>query len=465
MAVIKLHSKNIHKVTFISDRFIDEYMPGANGDYVKVYIYLMKCLQKNQDNISASFMADLLELTESDIRRAMKYWERSGLLVLSYARNGDIDDIEITDEFSGSEKNTSEYFPKAEALHDYAKQDYSKQDYSGKNSSSPDSASDVSDYSERKPAAVTENYQRTELYSGEGNTYPTQKRSTYTEDEKKDRVSASVIESESDSKGKTHDSLKSAAAAVPAPAADTFSPDSHPGNTDDHTINPDETETLAKDKDFRWICDVIQIYLQRPMNSKEMNLVSYLYLRLGFSQDLILHLYEYCISLGKTSVSYIQAVALSWHSKGIHTVEQAKADSAAYNAAYSSVARTFALNRSLSPAEKKYVDKWQGTYHMDTDIICEACSRTILNIQKPSFQYADGILDNWKKNGISSMRDIKKADEQFAAAQQKARKPEPQEKRRNYSQSLRPNDFTSFPQRNMSADDIDALERKLLNTK
>ena len=68
--------------TSISNIFLDEYMPGANGEYVKVYLYLLRSLGDSTRELSVICLADVLDCTESDILRAFKYWEKQGLLKL-----------------------------------------------------------------------------------------------------------------------------------------------------------------------------------------------------------------------------------------------------------------------------------------------------------------------------------------------------------------------------------------------
>lgn len=63
--------------TLVSNRFIDEHMASANGEYVKVYLYL---LRHEGENINFSAIADALEHTEADIRRALAFWEKAGVL-------------------------------------------------------------------------------------------------------------------------------------------------------------------------------------------------------------------------------------------------------------------------------------------------------------------------------------------------------------------------------------------------
>lgn len=51
-------------------------MLSANGSYVKVYIYLAKCIQAGEKNLSVSSLADKMDNTEKDILRALNYWEK-----------------------------------------------------------------------------------------------------------------------------------------------------------------------------------------------------------------------------------------------------------------------------------------------------------------------------------------------------------------------------------------------------
>ena len=53
-------------------------MPSANGDYVKVYLYLVRCMQDLQSDITITAIADRLDNTEKDILRALSYWEKVG---------------------------------------------------------------------------------------------------------------------------------------------------------------------------------------------------------------------------------------------------------------------------------------------------------------------------------------------------------------------------------------------------
>lgn len=66
--------------TVLENEFIDRYMIKANGEYVKVYLLLLRHLNEASGMLSISEIADILECTEKDVLRALKYWKNQGLL-------------------------------------------------------------------------------------------------------------------------------------------------------------------------------------------------------------------------------------------------------------------------------------------------------------------------------------------------------------------------------------------------
>ena len=66
--------------TVLENEFIDNYMAKANGEYVKVYLLLLRHLTEPSGTLTVSRIADLLEITEKDVVRALNYWKKQGLL-------------------------------------------------------------------------------------------------------------------------------------------------------------------------------------------------------------------------------------------------------------------------------------------------------------------------------------------------------------------------------------------------
>ena len=70
-------------VTPVADTFIDTYMATANGEYVKVYLYILR--HQNKEDLSLEQIADALNHTEADVKRAINYWQKAGVL---FSRTG-----------------------------------------------------------------------------------------------------------------------------------------------------------------------------------------------------------------------------------------------------------------------------------------------------------------------------------------------------------------------------------------
>lgn len=81
MAKILLKTNYPHSHISVPRVFIEKYMADANGEFVKVYLFLLHCMGSSAaSDCSISAIADLLNCTEKDILRALKYWEKVGVL-------------------------------------------------------------------------------------------------------------------------------------------------------------------------------------------------------------------------------------------------------------------------------------------------------------------------------------------------------------------------------------------------
>ena len=128
--------------------------------------------------------------------------------------------------------------------------------------------------------------------------------------------------------------------------------------------------------------------------------------------------------------------------------------------------RAFGLNdRNPGDLEREFMDRWFRTYGFTREIVIEACNRTLSATHSPSFQYADKILEGWKKAGVRTTEEIKKLDEQYADRVKggdfkNGKKPSADNAGGGYKQTSPSkgrngqNQFQNFPQREI---DYDAL--------
>ena len=64
--------------TQVENIFLTEYMPGAEGDFVKVYLTAL--MYAGDEKMSNSLIAKHLGMAEEDVLRAWNYWESCGVI-------------------------------------------------------------------------------------------------------------------------------------------------------------------------------------------------------------------------------------------------------------------------------------------------------------------------------------------------------------------------------------------------
>ena len=93
---ISLFTQSSKDVTILNNYFIDHYMPSANGEYVKLYLYLYRCACAGT-SAGISQLADVFDHTENDIKRGLAYWEKLGLIALALDEAGELEGISFLD--------------------------------------------------------------------------------------------------------------------------------------------------------------------------------------------------------------------------------------------------------------------------------------------------------------------------------------------------------------------------------
>ena len=95
MKKLTLKNRFQTNATLLPNDFIDNYMVSANGEFVKVYLFLLRHLDDPCSSLTIPMIADCLNNTENDVLRAFRYWETSGLLRLERDEDGRITGIEL----------------------------------------------------------------------------------------------------------------------------------------------------------------------------------------------------------------------------------------------------------------------------------------------------------------------------------------------------------------------------------
>ena len=339
--------------TAVSNRFLDEYMPKANGEFVKIYLYLLRAAKLPGCSLSFSVIADTFDCTENDVERAVRYWSKQHLIRLDTDPDRQITSLTLLPFLSTQPEKTDSH------------------------TSSP--ADEIT--------------------------------------------------------GKKEDTEHK----IPLSPAQ-------------YTLTPDMVKELRQKEDVMQLLFIAEQYLGKTLSPSEISRILYFYQELHFSADLIEYLIEYCVSKGSKSIRYMEKVALAWAQASITTVEMAKQETNTFHKEYFTVLKAFGISsRNPVDSEIRLIDHWRKDYGFSTDIILEACSRTVSQTGKASFQYADGILSSWYQKGVKTFSDIERLDADHR---------ERREKRSARTSPVKSaNKFNNFHQRDYNFSD---LERQLL---
>jgi len=190
-----------------------------------------------------------------------------------------------------------------------------------------------------------------------------------------------------------------------------------------------------------------ETYLGKTLTQKELTTIYYFVDVLHFSEDLIDYLIQYCVDRGKKDFRYIETVAISWAESGITTPRQAKRQTTKFDKSVYEIMNSLGKSGSPTNKEMEFINRWLKEYCFSGDIISEACERTVLATDTHRFEYADSILLNWNKAGVSKKEDIASLDEMYR-------------KKRSTPKASANNKFNQYQQNTY---DYDALEKELLS--
>lgn len=411
MTAINISSDIATSFTTVSDIFIDQYMPKANGEFVKVYLYLLRATGSGAGIATISEIADHFSNTEADIVRALNYWASEGILQVQTGADGQITGINLCSlAVSGMQAAQSNI---QSGVVNNAAQNNLQND-------------------------VVNNATQNNLQNGVA-----------------DNAAQNISSADIRMQDSVVEKLKNQATDKPAPSQKEY------------TL--DEIKEFRKNPDISELFFIIETYLKHTLSSTDTNMVLYWLDELHFSTDLVEYLVEYCITKGHSSLRYMNKVALGWADAGIKTVDQAKDDAAAHSQIYYSVMKALGITgRNLVDSEVSLINKWVGEYGFDIELVKAACSKTISAIQKPSFEYTDSILTNWRKKDVHTLKDVEVLDANFAKANKATGSGSSQganaangfsKPKSNNSNSK--NKFNNFNQRN---NDYDKLEKLFLNS-
>lgn len=214
--------------------------------------------------------------------------------------------------------------------------------------------------------------------------------------------------------------------------------------------SPDELREFKNREQTAQLLFIAETYMGKPLTPSEMKSILFFTDKLHFSDDLIDYLLQYCVDRGKKDFKYIEKVAINWAEEGISTPKQAQKYAGKYDKNVYAIMNELGKSGTPTNKEMEFINRWIKEYGFSTDIIFEACERTVLATDRHRFEYAEGILSSWKRENVHHKADIHKIDDMY-------------QKRRNQTKASSDSGNNKFNQFAQNSYDFEILEKELLS--
>ena len=419
--------------------FIYQYLPNANGEFIKVYLYLL-CTMQSGRAVSVADLADALDCTERDIMRAFRYWEKQGLLALSFSGKTlvgvdvlPIDTVVSAPAASDSaESSAVSDSGESSAVSDSAENAPKK----ASRSSAASSVCDEPDAQEdpEKPAVTEANVARKE------------------DVEKKNRSTATgeTEDSEAASATKTDDS-------VPVPETVVAS-----GLDERIPARKYTMDEFTADEQFELQMVEIASFKGAPLSPRDLEDLLFLY-NLFPDMEMVAYVIEYCLEnrTGRRwSVKTFHSVGIEWFNKYLDTVPQVK--DYLKNVDYPrQLAKRLGQNPYKIPEVfKEAFLRWRDLYKFPVETAAYACDISAKQAGS-SLDYADSILKDWYDKGIRSPEDAKKEHKRFTAQRKSDSAPSQQQPQAQTQAYKSPAFVHNFEERPLETTGSDLLKLAL----
>ena len=155
-------------------------------------------------------------------------------------------------------------------------------------------------------------------------------------------------------------------------------------------------KAIHDDEKLAHLFSIIQQMLNKNLSSNDYKIIYSFIDYLKLPEQVVIILFEYCISINKINMRYIEKIAYSWADSGINTIEAAesfvreKTEQQTIEAYYK---HKFKISgRDFTETEIKLLRTWINEYKANEDTIIAAFEKTVMNTGKVSFKYMDTII-------------------------------------------------------------------------
>ena len=173
---------------------------------------------------------------------------------------------------------------------------------------------------------------------------------------------------------------------------------------------------VAEDESLRNMLTTVEDALGKQLTHTEVSCFVTLVKWYGMPCTIVPMLIQYCKSIGKCSISYIESTGIGWTEEEIDNFEKAEQKISALTSrrrAWNAVRSSLEIpERKSTESEMKYSDLWINVQQLDIELIRHAYDKCVNKNGKISFAYMNGILKRYFEQGITDIASALRLDEQ-----------------------------------------------------
>ena len=154
---------------------------------------------------------------------------------------------------------------------------------------------------------------------------------------------------------------------------------------------------------------IVSGILGKTLSSSDIELLYSMYDYYGLTPEVIVVMVEYFASKGITTMRKLEREAQKWSENGIDSVAKANLFIKKREELLSfagTVRRIIGANeRKLTTKELEYINRWQQEFQCEPEDIKKAYEITVENTGKVAFGYMNKILESWKKERETGIKE------------------------------------------------------------
>lgn len=170
--------------------------------------------------------------------------------------------------------------------------------------------------------------------------------------------------------------------------------------------------------ELRFLWNEAQDKLGKTLSFNDQRTLLWMHDHLGLPIEIILMIIEYCVSMDKRGIGYIEKVGVSWAQEEIFSIplaEQKLSDIKARGSLWQKLREQFGIqNPHPTTKQSEFIDRWTKVLGYGADMIEHAFEECLNRTMKTDFRYINKVLESWHEKGFKKPDEIKETPKPVA---------------------------------------------------